>query len=349
MNNETSGILMQFDIKDSKVFKKKIENSRRFMFGSLMCFTLNNFKSVIFGKIVDRKPELLTKGQLVIEFDPIYNVKCDVNYIMVESSIYFEPYYHVLNALQQLHEDNFPMKKYIVEVCNDKEQPRYPASPVSELDVDQDDDEYDNQLNVANVIKIHKQLLENLNEAQHKACYSAMNESFSIIQGPPGTGKTYLGLVIAKLLLNKKMEWYHGRYPLLVVCFTNHALDQFLEGLIPATNKIVRIGGQSKNENLEQYNLRNVRKTSTRTSTYAFIEARHNVQIIQNILGNLHNSLDIANQFLGIVDILDILKSEPELLGTWFGDVTEKEFRNWLFGEKTHRGGREVLKVRRKH
>ncbi|PSN46044.1 hypothetical protein C0J52_07667 [Blattella germanica] len=48
--------------------------------------------------------------------------------------------------------------------------------------------------------------------------------------------------------------------PIMVVCFTNHALDQFMEGLLKYTNKIVRAGGGSKSENLSIYNLRNLRK-----------------------------------------------------------------------------------------
>ncbi len=50
--------------------------------------------------------------------------------------------------------------------------------------------------------------------------------------------------------------------PMLVVCFTNHALDSFLEGLLEAgvTDSIVRVGGNSKSEKLEPYNLHNKRE-----------------------------------------------------------------------------------------
>lgn len=42
-------------------------------------------------------------------------------------------------------------------------------------------------------------------------------------------GKTYVGLKIARALLDNHQAWSSGR-PMLVVCYTNHALDQFLEG-----------------------------------------------------------------------------------------------------------------------
>ncbi|KRT83392.1 hypothetical protein AMK59_4487, partial [Oryctes borbonicus] len=143
MVNSVCGVLIQLYINNSNDFKKKLENSRRFMFGSLMCFTSNNFRSFIFGKIIDRRAELLQKGQLVIEFEAgIYDIDFEPQYLMIESSVYFEPYYHVLKALQQLHEGNFPMRKYIIEVSNERQPPRYlpPSSlPSSDHDLDLDE------------------------------------------------------------------------------------------------------------------------------------------------------------------------------------------------------------------
>lgn len=57
-----------------------------------------------------------------------------------------------------------------------------------------------------------------------------------------GTGKSFLGVLLARALHDRTKE------TILVVCFTNHALDQFLEELmnngIPASN-ITRLGGKS--------------------------------------------------------------------------------------------------------
>ena len=41
--------------------------------------------------------------------------------------------------------------------------------------------------------------------------------------------------------------------PIVVICFTNHALDQFLEGLVKAgiTDGLVRVGGQGRSEMLQ--------------------------------------------------------------------------------------------------
>lgn len=39
-----------------------------------------------------------------------------------------------------------------------------------------------------------------------------------------------MGLKIAQALLSNEDLWKEDEAPMLVVCYTNHALDQFLEG-----------------------------------------------------------------------------------------------------------------------
>jgi DNA replication protein DnaC len=74
-----------------------------------------------------------------------------------------------------------------------------------------------------------------LNESQYKAFQSALQRELAVIQGPPGTGKTYLGLKIAHTLLDNNRLWKEANdgksCPILMLAYTNHALDSFLEGL----------------------------------------------------------------------------------------------------------------------
>ncbi|KAF9100396.1 hypothetical protein BGX29_006633 [Mortierella sp. GBA35] len=72
---------------------------------------------------------------------------------------------------------------------------------------------------------------------------------------PPGTGKTKIGIDIMRTLLHNRAAMNCG--PILCICYTNHALDQFLEHLLDKkiTTSIVRIGARSKSERLEDYNL----------------------------------------------------------------------------------------------
>ena len=78
------------------------------------------------------------------------------------------------------------------------------------------------------------------NDSQLRAFQMALTKRFAVIQGPPGTGKTYVGLKIAQALLQTSSLWENEeeRTPILMVSYTNHALDQFLEGLLPMPGKM---------------------------------------------------------------------------------------------------------------
>ena len=104
---------------------------------------------------------------------------------------------------------------------------------------------------------------------------AALTCELAMIQGPPGTGKSYVGIELVKILLaNTSPETPAAPAarpeprapnvaavpapqqvpdpsevpkpvtgPILIVCLTNHALDQFLESLHNADIKnIVRVG-----------------------------------------------------------------------------------------------------------
>ncbi|XP_071440457.1 NFX1-type zinc finger-containing protein 1 isoform X2 [Hetaerina americana] len=238
------------------------KRSKRFLYGSLVCFTSDMFSSVLLGIIVDRSVELLEKGILRCEL--IGNIRDDNlfkrEYIMAENEIYFEAYQHVMRALQSFNENNFPLREYLIDVSSDLHLPSYLANnPGANYTFDRFTfpviEEY--------MWPPREEL--KVNESQFKALHSALTKKCAVIQGPPGTGKTYLGLIIAKLLLKNSNRWRgglhdNGKGPMLVVCFTNHALDQFLEGMLSFTENIIRVGSQSKNEKLNEYNLRVVRK-----------------------------------------------------------------------------------------
>ena len=80
-------------------------------------------------------------------------------------------------------------------------------------------------------------------------------------------------------------------------CYTNHALDQFLEHLIDVgIEKVVRIGGQSKSTILEGKNLRVVSKDGFKTKSEGYavamaIKAQEaQEKRIRKVLGALHGS-----------------------------------------------------------
>jgi len=78
-------------------------------------------------------------------------------------------------------------------------------------------------------------------------------------------------------------------------CYTNHALDQFLEHLIEiGIEKIIRIGGQSKSKLLEGKNLRVVSQGEAKTKSERYLVAKsyeqleNNERLINSVLGSLH-------------------------------------------------------------
>ncbi|THX14858.1 hypothetical protein D6D17_03136 [Aureobasidium pullulans] len=103
-----------------------------------------------------------------------------------------------------------------------------------------------------------------LDETQASALLSSLSRSFALIQGPPGTGKSYTGVALVKTLVSNRKTGNLG--PILVVTFTNHALDQSLEHLLDqGITQIVRLGSRSKSERLTDLNLRKVAEKAGKT------------------------------------------------------------------------------------
>ena len=110
-----------------------------------------------------------------------------------------------------------------------------------------------------------------LDESQLRAVQAALTREFAVIQGPPGTGKTYIGLKVVQTLLRNQHVWnaagdddLTNSPPILVVCLTNHALDQFLEGIHAFQSGIVRVGGRSQSELIRSFSLENKRPLAHR-------------------------------------------------------------------------------------
>ena len=112
-----------------------------------------------------------------------------------------------------------------------------------------------------------KQTLSSLDKSQLKALHHTLSSKLAIIQGPPGCGKTYMGKAIVKCLLEQVQE---QDLPILVLSYKNHSLDEFLKGVIQdflPKNKVVRVGGESKEPILDACNLKKLRPTSTNSDS----------------------------------------------------------------------------------
>ncbi|KAL0228513.1 hypothetical protein RCL1_004656 [Eukaryota sp. TZLM3-RCL] len=101
---------------------------------------------------------------------------------------------------------------------------------------------------------IQSNSLTDLDPAQLKSMIHCLQHNLCITNGPPGTGKSFLGIYLIKLLLSQR--FISNSLPILLICYTNHALDQLLEMLIEnqivGINDVVKVGTRSESPVVEQ-------------------------------------------------------------------------------------------------
>jgi hypothetical protein len=182
-------------------------------------------------------------------------------------SLLFLDLYQVLNCLQRLDEASFPMTDYIIHLKQEDSHPVYltevdpnyarrPKSVPSINVVGKGNKKF--EFNVLNFQEWPNAEQLGLDCSQYTALQSALTKELAVVQGPPGTGKTFMALKITEILITNKQRLGIKR-PILVISLTNHALDQFLAGMLKFTKNLVRIGGQSKSPELEQFTLKSIR------------------------------------------------------------------------------------------
>ena len=264
----------KFDV--SKFGSTSWTHSKKLIYGSLLCLSKDNFETILFATVANRDPECLEKGIFDLRFLEEQNIfdieKRKDQYQMVESPAYFEAYRHVLKGLKELDENNLPFKKYLVECRGDVDPPEYLRR----------EDGYPVYYDLSEALHVQDgtrvpvldlkawppvEVLP-LNSSQLEALKTAVTTEFSVIQGPPGTGKTYVGTKIVRCLLDNRQQWDpENTSPMLMVCYTNHALDQFLEKVLEfiPPKRIIRVGGRCKSKQLEECNLKALTRQQRRT------------------------------------------------------------------------------------
>uniref|UniRef100_A0A8C2J0P8 Zinc finger, NFX1-type containing 1 n=1 Tax=Cyprinus carpio TaxID=7962 RepID=A0A8C2J0P8_CYPCA len=274
------------------------ENSKRLLYGSLVCLSMDNFETFLFATVTDRDPKLLKQGQVNLCFSSdsrarLASVQPSDSFLMVETTAYFEAYRYVLEGLKEQNENDVPFQRYIVECNTDVDPPAYLLVEGRSYDLSSIMAEGQEKIPPFNPLTPHAWPDEEkmgLDESQLEALKLALTNELAIIQGPPGTGKTYVGLKIARALLENHEAWSNG-CPMLVVCYTNHALDQFLEGIHRFLKEgIVRVGGRSNSETLKPFGLREL----TRASNF-----RKNLpQHLRRAHHDIYTQMEAAQDFL---------------------------------------------------
>ncbi|KAF8553242.1 P-loop containing nucleoside triphosphate hydrolase protein [Imleria badia] len=240
------------NIRDSsarlKFLKLDPRGSKILRHQSLVC--LASGQDIISFGTVNRLEELLASNPpvIVLQLDGAVNIRktltslCatkNIQLIQLDAATFsFEP---VLTALQNM--GSVPLVKEII-LWNPETPIAVVPSRVALLDV-------------AHVISSNlsvdlRSLFDlptsiHLDKSQAMSLIAGLTKRVSLIQGPPGTGKSFIGTILAKAIHDKTSQ------TILVVCYTNHALDQFLGDLlkynIPAES-MVRLGGRA-NQSIE--------------------------------------------------------------------------------------------------
>ncbi|KAJ7385065.1 NFX1-type zinc finger-containing protein 1 [Desmophyllum pertusum] len=277
----------------------------------------------------------------------------NAKYQMVESPAYYEAYRHVLKGLKELDETTLPFKKYLVECSEDVDPPEYLRREDTQEPVRYDLTlalDVPDAVNASAVPVLQPKAWPSvealpLNSSQLEALKTAVTTEFSVIQGPPGTGKTYVGAKIVRCLLENRETWDpDGISPMLMVCYTNHALDQFLEKVLEFLPKeqIIRVGGRCKSQQLEGCNIKLF------TGEYRLHQRRREVRdLIQNKVREMRLWKELLakadTELLEFDDLEELLNSEhaEQLYNAMFPSNAENEcritsntFKLWLCSNK---------------
>ncbi|ACO68235.1 hypothetical protein MICPUN_104668 [Micromonas commoda] len=222
------------------------DDHRSILADGALCVLCIGDKPVCFATIVRRIPELLAKNEPEIgltsgacgnateeDLSKMLSYcgrdKSEIKAALVQVSTGLFQYTPVLRCLQRM--DTIPLVEELVMNLPSRETNYLPLEDAyRELDHFRYDDH------------------------QKKAMRLALRNRVSITQGPPGTGKTFIGVRLTDIIYRLTNE------RILCVCFTNHALDDFMSDLLnEGMTEMVRLGGGSKDPRLEDYLLRNLK------------------------------------------------------------------------------------------
>lgn len=300
-------------------FDPKLFNINLFINGFLLLFSKDDFNTFFAGLVLKDDKEFLKKGILLVEMLTDVDIRPNSVLSMAQCEQFYVPYNWTLKALQQMNAQSFPMKEFIVFAFNSPTAPDY-LNDSNHQNYDIDDFKF-------NILKDEEWPTETYlqqESSQYKAFKSALTQKCVLIQGVPGTGKTYIVQRVVKAMIENLYTTKRLKNPIAIICNNNYTLDHFLEGVLKITEKVVRIGSQSKCESLKKHSFKEIVKNN-----------KFNVDDIleKNLKTKEQTILDCYDKcdklYTGILD-WDILKPVvPETLFNTF--VDSWDFLNWLF------------------
>ena len=121
-----SGIVYTIRFDARSLRRVNWESSKRLIFGAFLCLSKDNFKTLVFATITERKADHLKDGFLQVRFlGGLPDIQTGDQFQMVESPGYYESYCHNLQGLQELSDDKMPFSRYLVQCETDVHPPKY--------------------------------------------------------------------------------------------------------------------------------------------------------------------------------------------------------------------------------
>jgi hypothetical protein len=206
---------------------------------------------------------------------------------------------------------------------------------------------------------------------QLEAVRSALSRRLSLIQGPPGTGKTYVGVQIVRALVDNMREkqryissfdWdsdsdaldekdSNGTERILCLCYTNHALDDFLlslhhDGRIPLGD-IIRLGRSPKiHQDLQErclgpslrgkFNRLQIRKFATIKT--GLRDATKNCDHLTSLLHQHFKGPWGHWSWSAVSAAMKEASSLSHIVRGFFANLKPYKWKLWCFGSKTEGG-----------
>ncbi|KAG5638464.1 hypothetical protein H0H81_012529 [Sphagnurus paluster] len=140
-----------------------------------------------------------------------------------------------------------------------------------------------------------------LDRSQADAVVDALTREVALIQGPPGTGKSFTGVELLRVLIPSAK-------PILMLAFTNHALDHLLTSVLDAgiTKDIVRLGGRSADERIKKFSIDELEMVAGRSrldnsfsrNHWALKNVEEEIRKLMNAFAQTHISSEQIAEFL---------------------------------------------------
>ncbi|KAI4198852.1 MAG: hypothetical protein LQ350_005001 [Teloschistes chrysophthalmus] len=211
---------------------------------SLGCLLCSN--EIVAFMTVDRNEDLLAEDPPIILLQvlgtsalmkTLMSLKLahqqQLEFVQVDTPFFaYEP---ILRCLQE--KTSLPLSNELLGLV---ESTQLASSPFAPEDIVAKVKQYEGR-NLRKLLKISKDVT--LDHSQTESLVAGLSQNVSLVQGPPGTGKSFIGAILAKVLHETSRE------TILVLCYTNHALDQFLEDILDIgvpDEQMLRLGSKSK-------------------------------------------------------------------------------------------------------